>query len=126
MSAGAFTREQARARFDAARDGELSEDERARFHAALAHDDELREEYEAWRSVLEAAGQLAPDAQGVDLLSGVQHKLRARSGGRFYRDRFAARRGTSTTLLVVLALSACFVLAVVCWFAFGVGSFDAP
>ena len=55
----------------------------------------------------------------------LQHKLRARSGGRFYRDRFSERRGMQSSLAVVLAVSALFVVAVACWFAYGAGWFDA-
>jgi anti-sigma factor RsiW len=114
--------DEARARFDAALDDELSREERAEFDAALAADPALRAEYERLRSVLAGAGALGR-VSSVDLLSGVQHKLRARSGGRFYRDRFAERRGGRGSLAWMLAISACLVLCVVLWFAYDAGLF---
>ena len=123
MNAAKLTAEQARARFDAALDGELDAEERARFEAALADDAELRDEYERQRSVLAATKLLAQQVPSVDLLSSVQHKLRARSGGRFYRDRFSERRTTQASLWVVMAISAAFVLATLGWFAYQTGWF---
>jgi len=117
MSGSAFTSEQARARFDEVLDGELSDSERARFDAALAADPELSAEFERLRAVLVATKQLGTEPVAVDLLSGVQHKLRARSGGRFYRDRFAERRAKQPGLALLIALSALFVLGVLFWFA---------
>ena len=126
MNGDRLTAEQARARFDAALDGELDADERARFDAALADDAELRAEYERHRSVLAATKLLGEQVPSVDLLSSVQHKLRARSGGRFYRDRFSERRTTHGTLWVVMAISAAFVLATLGWFAYQSGWFGQP
>ncbi len=119
MSA-AFSEDEARARFDAALDGELSNEERAAFEAALAESAGLRAEYERQRALLEAARGLGRVSQ-VDLLPAVQHKLRTRSGGRFYRDRFAERRGRCA--MALLALAAGVVLLAVLWFAYDVGLF---
>lgn len=115
-----MTREQAEARFDDALDGELAAEERASFEAALAADEALREAFERHRAVLRAAARLASEPR-IDLLAGVQQKLRARSGGRFYRDRFAERRKKSASLALVLTLSALFVVAVISWLAYGAG-----
>jgi anti-sigma factor RsiW len=118
-----MTADQARALFDAALDGELSDASRAEFEAALAADPVLRGEYDQHRAVLSAAGELGRVSH-VDLLAGVQHKLRARSGGKFYRDRFAERRGTTSgSLGMIMAASACVVLSVLLWFAYEGGLF---
>jgi anti-sigma factor RsiW len=117
-----MTADDARALFDAALDGELDADARAEFEAELAANHELREEYERHRSLFAATEALGRVSQ-VDLLAGVQHKLRARSGGKFYRDRFAERRGQSASLGVVLVVSAGLVIGVLLWFAYSSGLF---
>jgi len=117
-----MTADEARSLFDAALDDELSDDARAEFDAALASDAALREEYGQHCAVLSAAGELGR-VSSVDLLAGVQHKLRARSGGKFYRDRFAERRGPSGSLAMIMAASACVVLCVLLWFAYEGGLF---
>jgi anti-sigma factor RsiW len=125
MSGEVLSSEEARARFDAALDGELPPEERASFEAALAQDAELRADYERLREVLAATRELAGDVPEVDLLASVQHKLRARSGGRFYRDRFSERRGVQPSLSLLLGVSALFIVATACWFAYGAGWFEA-
>lgn len=116
-----MTSAEARARFDDALDGELTAEQQAAFDAALASDQALREEYERLRALLHDTGALGRVSH-VDLLSGVQDKLRARSAGRFYRDRFASR-GASGGLSVMIALSACLLLGVLVWFAYDAGLF---
>lgn len=115
--------EEARALFDAALDDELDPDARAEFELALATDAQLREDYERHRALFAATGALGRVSQ-VDLLAGVQHKLRARSGGKFYRDRFAERRGQSAGLSVMIAGASILVLGVLIWFAYTMGLFD--
>ena len=117
-----MTADEARALFDAALDEELDADARAAFEGALATDPELHEEYERHRSLFAATGTLGRVSQ-VDLLAGVQHKLRARSGGKFYRDRFAERRGQSAGLGVMIAGAGFLVIGVLLWFAYTSGLF---
>lgn len=110
-----MTRDEARDLFSAAWDGELG-DARAEFDALLAADAELRAEYEDFtrvlretQSLMQGGSPLASDAEPApDVLAGVQRKLRARSGGRFYRDRFSERasRGVSWPLLLAAAMFA--------------------
>lgn len=116
-----MTSEQARAVFDAVVDGELAEEARAEFERALANDEALRADFERHRSLFAAHSVWEPDAS-VDLLAGVQHKLRARSGGRFYRDRFAEQRHLRG-LGVMVGLSAVLLIAVALWFAYQSGLF---
>ena len=118
-----MTPEDARALFDAALDGELDSDARAEFDAVLAGNEQLREEYERHGALFASTEALGRVSQ-VDLLAGVQHKLRARSGGKFYRDRFSERRGQSGTLGVVMVVSAGLVISVLLWFAYSSGLFD--
>lgn len=119
-----MTPEEARKLFDAAFDGELSAEEQRAFAEALASDAVLQADYQAQRAVREATAKLADATEGVDLLAAVQHKLRARSGGKFYRDRFAERAprgGRSAGFTWLVALSACMITAVVLWFLFDAG-----
>jgi len=119
-----MTPDQARARFDAARDGELDAEQREAFEDALAGDDALREEYARHRALFDAASNLR-EAPAVDLLAGVQDKLRARSGGKFYRDRFSRRSGQqSESLRALIVLSACLIVATLLWFAYQAGLLD--
>ena len=123
MNESPYTVEEARARFDAAVDGELDERERARFEAALAADAELAVEYQRHQAVVFGAKRLAEDVPTVDLLASVQQKLRARSGGKFYRDRFAQRTSSNGLMMVVIALSAVFLLGAVALLAYQMGWF---
>lgn len=105
-----MTADEARALFDAAYDGELDDDSRAAFEALLAHDAAVRSEYESFRVTMSRTRALDATPP-IDLLSGVQDKLRARSGGRFYRDRFSTQRGRSPQLVWMLVLSALVLVA---------------
>jgi anti-sigma factor RsiW len=102
-----MTAEEARDRFSQAVDGELSDDERRAFDAVLAEDAELAAEFERFAATVRetrAMGSTPPPR--VDLVPGVQRKLRTRSRGRYYRDRFAARpAGRAWVPLTVAALT---------------------
>lgn len=112
-----MTDDEARALFDAAHDGELDAETKRAFESALSADAALRSEYQAFERALSTAAAFGRDLPAVDLLSGVQQKLRARSGGRFYRDQFAEQRGRSSSLTWMLALSSVVLIAVSVWFA---------
>jgi len=125
----------ARDRFGDALDGQLGEGEQRGFEAALAADAELREEYEAYRTIVRGLAGAAPRVVGGDALDGgastpsasesagaeaapslvlkVQARIRKRSKGRFFRDRFSEgeARGGMTALL----LAATFLLLVAVW-----------
>jgi anti-sigma factor RsiW len=119
-----MTPERARRLFDAALDEELSADEQHEFDEALADDPALAAEYARHRGVLQAAASELGAAPSVDLLAGVQHKLRARSGGKFYRDRFSQRTSSgmsSNSLKLLIVTSACLIVGVLLWFAYGAG-----
>jgi hypothetical protein len=110
-----MTSAEARAAFDAAVDGELDVELQGAFEQALASDAQLRAEFERHRELFGKGWQR--EGVSVDLLAGVQHKLRARSGGRFYRDRFA-ERSHLRSMNVMLLLSAMILIAVALWFAY--------
>ncbi len=125
-----MTADEARELFSDAYDGALAPEQKEAFEAALAADAELRAEYEALCELLDAARDLAgdPELSGEaealrvweaddddlevpDLLRGVQAKIRERSGGRFYRDRFAERQRGLGWMPLILALVLLLVLA---------------
>ncbi len=125
-----MTSDEARERFSEAYDDELSEEERAVFDATLDADPVLRAEYDEFRALLEGTHALAgrddldlhddvalrraflegfPESGGdlpsPDLLPGVQKKIRERSRGRYYRDRFAERGKYATPLLLAIVMA---------------------
>lgn len=118
-----MTADEARALFSDAYDGELDAEQKAAFDALLASDAALASEYAAFCKLLgsmasELDAAAAPtEAPAPDLLPGVQRRLRARSRGRFYADRFAERTGSGVAnpLLVAAILLA---LVAVAWLAY--------
>ncbi len=106
-----MTSDEARDLFSAAYDDLLEDDDRATFFATLAEDEALSEEYDAFIALLDGASGLSEDLE-VDLLAGVQTKLRKRSGGRFYRDRFSTTTGPGATLPLALAVLMILMLAI--------------
>jgi anti-sigma-K factor RskA len=123
MSRG-LTPDAARALFQRALDDDLSLEERAALDQALASDSALAAELGALRKVVAATSALASATPQVDLLSSVQQKLRTRSGGRFYRDRFAEKQGQRSALTWVLGASFLVLLATVLWLSVRAGLFS--
>ncbi|HKU44448.1 MAG TPA: hypothetical protein VJR89_40085 [Polyangiales bacterium] len=112
-----MTSEQARELFSAAYDAELDAPTREAFDSALASDAALAAEYAEFRSLLEAAAEEpGPAAHAPDLLPGIQRRLRARSRGRYYGDRFAERAGLGARSPLLLA-AIMLVLAGLAWLA---------
>ncbi|HEY8431092.1 MAG TPA: hypothetical protein VIL20_22085 [Sandaracinaceae bacterium] len=109
--------DEARELFSEAFEGELDEARRSAFDAALAGDPELKREYDEFVETFRIVGKLG-DEEAVptpDLLAGVQERLRRRSRGRYYRDRFSRRTGPVWSVLL-LALTSVLLLALA-WFA---------
>jgi len=106
--------DRARELFSDAYEGLLDAPTREAFDAALEADGALREEYEGFVALLRevrASARHTPAPQ-VDLLAGVQGKLRRRSRGRYYRDRFAMKSGTGlTTPLMITTVMALVLVA---------------
>ena len=96
--------EAARALFERALEGTLDASTQREFEAALRADDALHDEFIELAAARRAGRGMArkEELPSVDLLAGVQQKLRARSGGKFYRDRFSERRGMGFTWMLAL------------------------
>lgn len=112
-----LTSDQARDQFSAAYDNEWSAAERAAFEDALAKDAELRAEYEEFVQLIRATSALSDEAEELktpDLVAGVQARLRARSGGRFFRDRFSEKSGPRG-LMPILLLSVMLFVVLLAW-----------
>jgi anti-sigma factor RsiW len=114
-----MTAAQARELFSEAYERELDPAQAEAFAAALAADPELAREYDAFVATLSGIARSEssrPAAAAPNLLPGVQQRLRARSRGRFYGDRFAERLGSGLLQPLPLALLLLGVL-VLAWLA---------
>ena len=109
-----MTGEEAREKFSAAYDGELAGDAKSEFEAALADDAELAKEYGEFQSMLRETAALAiePPPPPPDFVAGVQRKLRQRSRGRFYRDRFSQTSGPRAMLPILVGIAMLVVLGI--------------
>src|SRR5688500_11794988 len=106
--------DEARELFGEALEGTLGPEQKAALDAALADDPELRDEYEAYRMVVQGAAAIGAQSDEVaipDLLIGVQTRLRRRSRGRFYRDPFAQQAGPKSALPILVAIVVALTLA---------------
>jgi len=105
----------ARDLFSAAYDGELEGDDQKAFDEAIAGDEALKAEWHEFRDLLNEAHALDEELEGEepDLLAGVQRKIRNRSRGRFYKDRFA--QTPSGGLLPILMAGVMLLLVGVAW-----------
>lgn len=96
--------------FSAALENELSPGDKEAFDAALAESAELKDEYEAFRTLFRGTAAIAEttdaetDAKEPALLPRVQERIHKRSKGRFFKDRFSrdAGRSNATWLLLIL------------------------
>lgn len=99
-----MTKEEARELFSSAYEGELDDARLTELRGLLAADPELAREYDELCATLALLRQPASTEPTPNLLLGVQQRLRARSRGRFYADRFAERLGLGPGLPLTLAL----------------------
>jgi hypothetical protein len=108
----AMNADEARDRFGDAVEGTLGE-AKAAFESALAEDEALREEFALYRELFGTKEALAETPKDPPpLLEGIQRKLRTRSQGRFFRDRFASEGvGSGTALSLVLSMAVLVLLA---------------
>lgn len=109
----AMNADEARDRFGDAVEGTLGEAKEA-FEAALEADEALREEFALYRELFGGTEPLAPSP--VDpppaLLGGVQRKIRTRSQGRFFKDRFASEgTGGGPAFSLVLSMAVLLLIA---------------
>ena len=110
-----MTPDEARDRFSSAYDGELSPEAQRAFDEVVAEDAALAREWDEFRALLRATHADADDVPEVDLLAGVQRKIRQRSRGRYYRDRFSTAAGLGVMPLVLGLVV--LTLIGVAWFA---------
>jgi len=107
--------DQARDLFSEAFEGDLDDERMAAFRALLAEDEDLDAEYQDFVETFESLGQLAsPESvQAPNLLPRIQERIRRRSGGRYYRDRFAKRQsGPGFTMPLIAAIAVLVVLGI--------------
>lgn len=99
-----MTADEARDLFADAAEGNLGE-RREAFDAALAGDAELKEEYALYQQLMGTTRAMgddeAHDAAAPAILPAVQKKIRVRSRGRFFKDRFAEGADKNTLTLVL-------------------------
>lgn len=109
-----MTSDEARELFSAAYDGELAAEQKREFDAALEADPELAAEYRELETLLREASAMAEegDEETPDLLAGVQSRLRVRSRGRFYRDRFSSEAKARSMLPIYLGVAMLLLVAI--------------
>ncbi len=134
-----MTDDEARDLFSAYHDRELPPERHDAVRAALDARPELKREYEGFarmmaslQSMAEVSGPAKPTtpndddlaAPAPDLLKGVQSRIKSRSRGRFYADRWSRAAGIAP--LELIALGVLLILAMA-WFAMtGVDIRPAP
>jgi len=112
------TADEVRELFSEAIEDALEPEQRAAFEAALEGDPALAQEYREFRETVELTRGLADlSAPSIDVLPAVQRKLRQRSRGRFYRDRYAERRGAAGVHPLLLGALMLLVMGIA-WIAF--------
>jgi anti-sigma factor RsiW len=109
--------EDAEALFSAAYDGELPPAELREFERVLQEHPNLAQRYREFCLTIQTLKLADESMPAPDLLAGVQRRLRLKSGGRFYRDRFAERAGRGRQQLFILLWLSALVL-VTLWAVF--------
>ena len=120
-----MTPDEARELFSAAHDGELEAGERGRFDQALEADEALAAEFADFSATIAVTSRLSRDVAAPDLLPSIQDRIRRRSGGRFYRDRFAQRSGARGLFPMLLTTVILTIVAIV-WFMMHHVQLEAP
>lgn len=108
--------DEARELFSEAFDGELDAEREKAFQDALAADDALKAEYDDFVETLGLVSRFGEEEEPPDLLHGVQERLRKRSRGRYYRDRFSRRAGPGWIMPLLVSVGALLLLGVI-WYA---------
>jgi len=111
--------EHARDLFSEALEGDLEDERKDAFDAALEEDEELKAEYEEFVETFDLLHHLASEetVRPPNLLPRIQERIRRRSGGRYYRDRFARRTGGPGWTMPVIAAVCVLVLLGVVYYA---------
>ena len=110
---------EARDLFSEAFEGDLEEERKAAFDAALKEDEELDADYADFVETFQMMRGLAePESvQAPNLLPRIQERIRRRSGGKYYRDRFAKRVGGPGWTMPIILIFAVLAVLGIAWFA---------
>lgn len=111
--------EEAREHFSEAFEGDLEGERQAAFQAALAEDEELAADYEGFVETFQLMGRLGePEmVQAPNLLPRIQERIRRRSRGRYYRDRFSRRSSSAGWTMSLIASVALILVLGLAWYA---------
>ena len=104
--------DEARDLFSEAFEGDLDAERKSAFDQLLMEDEELDTEYQGFVETFQMMGRLAePESvKAPNLLPRIQERIRRRSGGRYYRDRFAKRAGGPGLVMPVIAAFAVLIV----------------
>ena len=119
---------EARDLFSEAFEGDLDEERKRAFDAVLAEDDALKAEYDDFVDTFNVLHKLAePESvQAPNLLPRIQERIRRRSGGRYYRDRFSRDVGRGFQMWPLVASCLMLMLLGVAWYALHFAQEIAP
>ena len=111
---------EARGLFSEAFEGDLDEERKRAFDEALMEDEQLDQEYAEFVETFEMVRVLAtPESvKAPNLLPRIQERIRRRSGGKYYRDRFPRRAGQPGWMMPVIVSAAVLLVIAIIWFAF--------
>ena len=111
---------EARDLFSQAFEGDLDEERKRAFDEALMEDEQLDQEYAEFVETFEMVRVLAtPESvKAPNLLPRIQERIRRRSGGKYYRDRFPRRAGQPGWMMPVIVSTAVLLVIAIVWFAF--------
>ena len=109
----------ARDLFSEAFEGDLEGERKEAFDAALEKDEELKSDYDDFVDTFRTMSRLASEelVRPPNLLPRIQERIRRRSGGRYYRDRFAKRAGGPGWAMPVIAAVCVLVLLGIVYYA---------
>lgn len=117
--------DEVRARFSMYHDGELPEPEAAVVRKKLGESAQLAAEYDLFAKMLTGLAGLGNDVptdakpgvelvERVDLLGSIQQRIYKRSGGRFYKSRFARATGVLPLELFAAGVLVLLLIGYVC------------
>lgn len=110
---------EARDLFSEAFEGDLEDERKEAFDAVLDEDEELKADYDDFVDTFQLMGRLASEdtVRPPNLLPRIQERIRRRSGGRYYRDRFAKRAGGPGWAMPVIAALVVLVMLGIVYYA---------
>lgn len=112
-----MTPDEVRERFSEAFEGDLDEQAKSAFDEALDSDSDLRAEYDDFVETLRMMGRIGQADEDVapDMVGRVQDRIRRRSRGRYYRDRFSRQRANPAWVLPLLIAMMVLLFGALSW-----------